>query len=154
MHPGESFGQKNSSNWQTAFIRDNLPVLGYFAWSGFQHQGWGLLICQVEPPAPHTDLRFHSWRFSTQFAPGLLLSSCLSAWKIPVLEIPKLVETIAQYHPSQEIMLLMQCGEAVEVLWLRNLTVTPPSCYQQVCDRWDEFIPNNCFGQKMGNINL
>jgi hypothetical protein len=154
MHPGEYFGLKKSPNWQTAFIRDNLPILGYFAWSGFKHQGWGLLLCQVELPGLETELRLHSWRFSTQFAPGSSLPTYLPAWKIPVLEIPKLVETIAQYHPQREMMLLIQSGGSVEVLWLQNLAITPPECYQQVCDRWDEFMPNNCFGQKIGNINL
>jgi hypothetical protein len=70
------------------------------------------------------------------------------------MENAQLVATIARYHPQREMMLLIQSGESVEVLWLQNLAITPPECYRQVFDRWDEFMPNNCFGQKMGNINL
>ncbi len=154
MFPRDQPQLKNFTNWPAAFIRDNFPVLGYFAWSGFKHQGWGLLLCQIEPPDRKTELRFHSWKFTTQFVPGQSLPGCLQSLEISATESSQLVSTIAQYQPQREMMLLMHSGQSVEVLWLQNLVITPPECYQQVCDRWDEFMPNNCFGQKMGNINL
>ncbi len=154
MFPRDQAQLKNFTNWPAVFIRDNIPVLGYFAWSGFENRGWGVLWCQVERPAPETELRLHAWQFTTQFVSGQLLSGCFQSLGISAVENAQLVENIARYHPQQEIMLLLQSGDAVEVLWLKNLAMTPPECYQQVCDRWDEFMPNTCFGQKMGNINL
>ncbi len=154
MFPRDQTQLKNFTNWPAVFIHDNIPVLGYYAWSGFEQLGWGVLWCQVERPAPETELRFHSWQFTTQFVPGQSLPGCFQSLAISAVENAQLVETIARYHPQQEIMLLLQSGDGVEVLWLQNLAMTPPECYQQVCDRWDEFMPNTCFGQKMGNINL
>jgi hypothetical protein len=154
MFPCDQPQVKNFRNWPAAFIRDNFPVLGYFAWSGFEHHGWGVLWCQIERPETDQELRCHSWQFTTQFVPGQSLPGCFQSLAISAMENSQLVETIARYHPQQEMILLIQSGESVEVLWLQNLAITPPECYQQVCDRWDEFMPNTFFGQKMGNINL
>jgi hypothetical protein len=132
---------KSSINWQTVFIRDNLPVIGYFAWAGFENIGWGLLLCQVEPPAVDVELRFHSWNFTNQFVSGKYLADCLRSLSVSSLEIPGLVTAIEQYNPQRDVMLLMRSGKSVEVLWLKDLATTPLACYQQVCDRWDEFMP-------------
>ncbi len=133
---------ESSINWQTAFIRDNLPVIGYCAWAGFENMGWGLLFCQVEKPAAAAELRFHSWNFTNQFLPGQQLADSLRLLEISPAEIPGLVKAIEQYNPHLDIMLLIRAGRSVEVLWLKDLATTPPVYYQQVCDRWDEFMPN------------
>jgi hypothetical protein len=132
---------KSSINWQTAFIRDNLPVIGYCAWAGFENMGWGLLLCQVEQPAAEAELRFHAWNFTSQFVPGQYLADGLRLLAVSSVEIPELVKAIEQYNPQRDMMLLIRSGKSVEVLWLKDLDTTPPEYYQQVCNRWDEFMP-------------
>lgn len=132
---------KKNTSWQMAFIRDNLPVLGYASWDGFSQVGWGLLVCHVDRPPANTDLNFHSWRFESEFVGVGDIERCLLDLEVPLAETSSLIDAIAQSDSSREIMLLIHSGRLVEALWLRALATTPPDCYQQVCDRWDEFMP-------------
>jgi hypothetical protein len=136
---------RNSTFWQTAFIRENLPVIGYFAWQGFQQTGWGLLCCYVEPLPVNTDLRLHSWNFTTRFVSGQYIATFLQELEIPLVDVVALVPEIEQYNPQHEIMLLLNSGQSVNlqsvnVCWLKNLVSTPIDCYGQVLDRWEEFM--------------
>ncbi len=136
---------RNSTFWQTAFIRDNLLVIGYLAWRGFEQTGWGLLCCYVEPLPVNTDLRLHSWNFTTRFVSGQYIGDFLRKLEITTLDVAALVSEIEQYNPRQEIMLLLNSGRSVNahsvnVCWLKNLVSTPVDCYGQVLDRWEEFM--------------
>jgi hypothetical protein len=131
---------KKSTLWQTAFVRDNFPVIGYFAWKGFKQKGWGILVCNVDPLPSNADLRFHTWNFITQFVSNQCMADCLLEFAVPPAEVTTLVTAIQQYNPYQEIMILIRCGKSVEVCWLKNLASTPLECYEQVLDRWDEFM--------------
>ena len=136
---------KNHIFWQTAFIRENLPVIGYFAWQGFKQTGWGLLCCYVEPLPVNTDLRLHSWNFTTKFVSGQYITNFLQELQIPPVDVATLVPEIAQYNPHSEIMLLLNSGQSanwqsVNVCWLKNLVSTPIDCYGQVLNRWEEFM--------------
>jgi hypothetical protein len=131
---------KKSTLWQTAFVRDNFPVIGYFAWKGFKQNGWGILVCNVEPLPSNADLRFQTWNFTPQFVSNQYIADCLLGFAISPVEVTTLVNAIQQYNPYQEIMLLIRCGKSVEVCWLKNLASTPLECYEQVLDRWDEFM--------------
>ncbi len=88
----------------------------------------------------NTDIRFHSWNFTTQFVSGQYIADILSELDISPIDVAGLVPAIEQYDPQQEIMLLISCGKSVEVCWLKNLASTPVECYEQVLDRWDEFM--------------
>lgn len=143
MFPNHQPRLSNFMDWQTAFIHNNFPVIGYYAWMGFNQVGWGLLVCHVEPPPTGAELNLHSWIFQAQFIPGQHLDIGLQALAIYPEETYNLVEAIAQYDPYREIMLLLHSDQSVEVNWLKNLAVSPLDCYWQVYDRWDEFIPND-----------
>jgi hypothetical protein len=121
-------------------VRDNFSVIGYFAWRGFKQGGWGILVCNVDPIPPATDLRFHTWNFSPQFVSGQYIADCLLEFAVSPVEVTNLVMEIQQYNPDREVMLLIRCGNSVEICWLKNLASTPLECYEQVLDRWDEFM--------------
>lgn len=143
MHPyRKDFQSGRSTCWQNAFIHDNFPVLGYYAWEGFERFGWGLVACHVEPPPGGSQPSFYRWNFTTQFVPEPLLAAYLQDAEVAPDEIPALITAIAQYNPHQEIMLLIRFGKTIEVNWLRNRTMSPPECYWQVRDRWEEFMPD------------
>jgi hypothetical protein len=131
---------RNSTLWQTIFIRDNFPVIGYYAWKGYKQTGWGILICNLEPWPVNTDLRLHSWNFIAQFVSGQYIADYLRELAISPIEVAALLPMIEQYNPQKEIMLLMRSGKSVEVCWLKNLASSPLECYGQVLDRWDEFM--------------
>ncbi len=121
-------------------MRDNFPVIGYLAWNGFKQQGWGILVCSIDPLPLNVDLMLHTWNFIPQFVSNQNIAGCLSEFAVSPAEVTTLVTAIQQYNPYQEIMLLIRCGKSVEVCWLKNLASTPLECYEQVLDRWDEFM--------------
>jgi hypothetical protein len=126
--------------WQNAFIYSNLPILGYYAWSGFESFGRGLVICQVKPPiAPVTNLS--TWQFTTQFIPLYAVADGLQELEVESMAIPSLAQSIERYNPVQDMMLLIQSGKQVEMNWIRHANLPPAECYRQVCDRWEEFFP-------------
>jgi hypothetical protein len=135
---------KKSTPWQTAFVRDNFPAIGYLAWKGFKQAGWGILVCNIDPILFNPDLRFHTWNFSSQFVSSQYIADCLLEFAVSPVEVPTLISAVQQYSPYQEIMLLIRCGKSVEVWWLKNLASTPLECYEQVLDRWDEFMLDIC----------
>jgi hypothetical protein len=131
---------RNSALWQTIFIRDNFPVIGYYAWKGYKQTGWGILICNLEPLPVNTDLRLQCWNFVAQFVSGQYIADYLRELAISPVEVAALLPMIEQCNPQKEIMLLMRSGKSVEVCWLKNLASSPLECYGQVLDRWDEFM--------------
>jgi hypothetical protein len=133
---------KNATAWQSIFIRDNFPLIGYWAWQGFQLAGAGLLYCRVEPPPLNSELRCHFWNFTTQFVSSQCIADCLLNLQVPAAEISPLVVAIQQYVPQQEVALLIGAGKSVDILMLTNLAIAPPVSYQQILDRWDEFMPD------------
>ncbi len=161
MFPRDQERLKNCASWQAAFIHDNFLVIGHFAWAGFLHHDWGLLLCDVEPSSLAINRRWQRWHFTAQFIPGADLPDRLPSLGILPSEVTRLVAAISQYHPPQEIMLMLRCrqaealstGGSLEVMWLQNLAVTPPVCHQQVIERWDEFMADTHFVPKMGNSN-
>jgi hypothetical protein len=46
---------------------------------------------------------------------------------------------VQTYRPEGELMIAIAGEGPIEVNWLRNLAISPPDCYRQVLNRWDEF---------------
>lgn len=153
------FGDRSRSDcrqenecWQNAFIRTNAAVIGYYAWSGFESMGTGLVICQVDPPlVPITDL--HLWKFKTQFIPQYAVESGLLEFGVDIGTIPSLVQSIERYDPYRDVMLLICAGQQVEVNWFRNSNLSPLECYLQVRDRWEEFSPCSLLSGSPNSLN-
>jgi hypothetical protein len=138
--------------WQSAFVHSNLPIIGYYAWSGFESFGRGLVICRVQPPSvPITCLTL--WQFTTQFIPLDAVDAGLQEMGVEAIAIPSLIQAIDLYNPLQDMMLLIQSGKQLEVNWIRNADQPPAECYRQVCDRWEEFFPCSLFSEASDSLN-
>ncbi len=138
--------------WQNAFIRSNAAVIGYYAWSGFESVGTGLVVCQVEsPPIPVTCL--YPWKFKTQFIPQYAVESGLLEFGVDTGTVPSLVQSIERYDPYRDVMLLICAGRQVEVNWFRNSNLSPRECYLQVRDRWEEFSPCSLLSESPKFLN-
>jgi hypothetical protein len=152
---GDRFrGDRRQENdcWQNAFIRSNAAVIGYYAWSGFESVGTGLVVCQVElPPMPVTYL--HPWKFKTQFIPQYAVESGLLEFGVDSGTVPSLVRSIERYDPYQDVMLLICAGRQVEMNWFRNSNLSPFECYLQVRDRWEEFFPCSLLSESPNSLN-
>lgn len=129
--------------WQSAFVRENLMPLGHGAWQGYLTQGRGLVICEVEGVAG-LNVAALNWcrdvvRYRIQYRPIAAIRPYLIACGLPADVVDRLLAVVHTYAPEQEILLALSHSGSMEVDWLRNLAITPPDCYRQVCDRWDEF---------------
>jgi hypothetical protein len=52
-----------------------------------------------------------------------------------------LLQTVTNYVPETEIVLLLKMEQHLEINLFQNLKIFPPDCYAQVSRRWEEFQP-------------
>lgn len=129
-------------SWRPQFIKDNFLLIGYHALRGVVTSGKGITVCIVGQPAADFKPSFHLWQFRTQFIAAEFAATYLLEMGISSRQIPSLMQAIAAYDPHQEIVLAMNIDRQIDIYCLQNLKISPLECYKQVCDRWDEFIPD------------
>jgi len=139
MRPENSIWQGNFGYWQNSFIHTNLLVIGYTAWKGFQSFGRGIVICEVDNQiTPATMTNLDRVPFTLQFLPADLVGYYLQSQSIDLSILP----AVTTYNPHQDILLVLKAHLQMEINFLQKLKITPPDCYEQVCNRWEEFQPN------------
>lgn len=140
MRPENSVWQGNFGYWQNSFIHTNLLVIGYTAWKGFMSFGRGVVICNVDTQVSHpTITSLDKVPFRLQFIPANLIAFDLRSQSIDESMISSISPAVPTYNPHQDIILILKAHPQIEVNFLHNLKITPPDCYEQVCNRWAEF---------------
>lgn len=140
MRPPTDVWQGCSGHWQPAFIRENLLPLGHAAWQGYRTQGRGLVVCDVEiVETTSVDWRGDVVRYQTRYIPAVAVPDYLKVQGLQASDRERLMTVVQTYCPEQEMLTEIAQAGSVEINWLRNLAISPPDCYRQVCNRWDEF---------------
>ncbi|MEB3269122.1 MAG: hypothetical protein VKJ09_11330 [Leptolyngbya sp.] len=140
MRPPVEIWQGCLGYWQSAFIRENLLPLGHAAWQGYRAQGRGLVVCDVEViEAKSVHWRGDVVKYQTRYIPAAVMSDYLKAQGLKSGDRHHLMDAVQTYRPEGELLIAIAPAGSVEINWLRNLAIAPPDCYQQVCNRWDEF---------------
>lgn len=153
MRPPISVWQGCSDYWQPAFIRENLLPLGHAAWQGYLTQGRGMVVCEVEV----VDTTTLDWigdvvKYDACYIPVAEVSDYFKSQDLKADFIDRLMETVRTYCPEQQI-LLATCGNGqITVDLLQHLAVSPPDCYQQVLNRWDEFALEPRLGGRCDDV--
>lgn len=143
MRPENSVWQGNFGYWQNSFIHTNLLVMGYTAWKGFQSFGRGVVLCEVDTQVTHSTITsLDTVPFFLQFLPGDLIRYYLQSQSICSSMISSILPAAATYNPHEDILLVLKAHSQIEVNFLHKLKITPPECYEQVCNRWEEFQPS------------
>jgi hypothetical protein len=143
MRPSNSVWQGNFGYWQNNFIHNNLLVIGYTGWKGFQSFGRGIVICDVDTKVAHpTNTSLDTVPFTLQFLPWDLIGFYLRSQSLNSSIISSIFPAVATYNPHQDILLVLKAEPQIEVNFLHQLKITPPDCYEQVCKRWSEFQPS------------
>lgn len=132
-------------DWQQEFIATNLLVLGYNAWTGYLSGERGAVICSTNSPT----VGIAGESFKTYFIQRSRLAAFLNAWlAAPDTVILRhhfmnahILEAVDTYNPTAELVFLMESFNQVTFFCLKNLPITPPQCYEQVCKTWEEFQP-------------
>ncbi|MCW6052457.1 hypothetical protein QUB60_12410 [Microcoleus sp. A2-C5] len=132
--------QGSFSYWQNKFIHQNMLTIGYTAWNGFLTLGRGMTVCDVDLPvnAPvnwQTDTIPHYLQFITE----LSVTDYLRRLELEPCAISNLLQIIATYNPTQEIIILLTGDGQIEIDLLQRLAIPPVDCYDQVRQRWGEF---------------
>ena len=151
MRLSNSVWQGNFGYWQNSFIHNNILVIGYTAWKGFQSFGRGVVICDVDTKVTHPiNTSVDTVPFTLQFLPSDLIRFYLRSFQdgrfisqsICLSMISSISPAVTTYNPHQDILLVLKAEPQIEVNFLHQLKITPPDCYEQVCKRWSEFKPS------------
>ncbi|QZZ20572.1 hypothetical protein J5X98_25640 [Leptothermofonsia sichuanensis E412] len=134
-------------NWQQDFIATNLLAIGYNAWMGYLGSDVGAIICSTNSPA----VGIAGESFKSYFVPRSRLAAFLNAWlAAPDTVILRhhfmnahILEAVDTYNPTTGVVLLLESFNQVTFFYLKNLPITPPQCYEQVCKHWEEFQPQS-----------
>ena len=105
----------------------------------------GALICSTNSPVVGIA---GEW-FKTYFVPPSRLAAFLNAWlAAPDTVILRhhfmnahILEAVDTYDPATEAVFLLESFNQVTFFYLKNLSVTPPQGYEQVCREWEKFQP-------------
>lgn len=132
-------------DWQQGLIAANLLTIGYNAWLGYLRGLRGVMVCSTNSPT----LSVMGETFKSYFVPRPRLAAFLNAWLVaPDTVILRhhfmnahILEAVDVYDPATEIILLLESGHQVTFFYLKDLPITPPQCYEQVCKFWAEFQP-------------
>jgi hypothetical protein len=142
MRPRNDVWQGCFGYWQNFFIQQNLLLLGYAAWNGYLKQGRGGLICAMTDGVPvGIDWQVERVGFTQQFLPPEQMAFHLQESGLGPAAIAPLIQAIAVYNPTYEIIVLIQGNDTIEANLLRP-KITPSSCYEQLQRRWAEFQPD------------
>uniref|UniRef100_A0A832H0S6 Uncharacterized protein n=1 Tax=Oscillatoriales cyanobacterium SpSt-402 TaxID=2282168 RepID=A0A832H0S6_9CYAN len=142
----------NLMDWQQEFIATNLLAISYNAWAGYLGGERGAIICSTNSPK----VGIAGESFKTYFIQRSRLAAFLNAWlAAPDTVILRhhfmnahILEAVDSYNPTTELVFLLESFNQVTFFYLKNLPITPPQCYEQVCKTWEEFQPAICALQK------
>ncbi len=139
MRPRHEVWQGCSDDWQNHFIQQNLLLLGYTAWDGYLRQGRGVLICKVADMIPASiNWQVKRVQFTQRFIPQAQIGSDLEESDLQPSAIAPLLQAVATYDPTHEIVVLIQGNGTIDINLLQP-KMTPPRCHEQVKRRWAEF---------------
>lgn len=140
MPPLNDLWQGNCGCWHHHFIREHFLPLGYVAWDGFHTQGRGLVVCGVSLPQPEwCDWRWQTVGYVLRFVPLPRVPVCLQTLQVLPDTIPDLLARVQQYHPGEQMLLVLHANGDTGIYDLQRLAIAPEECYRQVQRRWSEF---------------
>jgi len=140
MRPPSSDWQSCSNDWQFAFIRENIMPLGYVGWKGYLAHGRGLVICKVAViKSVYPNMGSDVTRDNASYVPASDVVAYLNRHNL-LADIPTgLMSKMQTYCPDREIIIFIEHKGEINISLYTNLAIVPPDCYQQVCNRWEEF---------------
>lgn len=137
--------QNRAFDWQQHFISTNLMAIGYNAWAGYLSANRGAIVCSTNNPK----IGVTGETFKAHFVARPRLAPFLNAWlATPDTVILQhhftkahILEAVEGYNPESEVVFLLESGSQVNFLYLKNLPIAPPKCYERICKEWEEFPP-------------
>ncbi|CAN1209891.1 hypothetical protein TUMEXPCC7403_06675 [Tumidithrix helvetica PCC 7403] len=136
----DSDWQGNFGYWQSGFIHANLMMIGYHAWKGFLQSGRGIVDCTVDAKIIHSSTAITDLvPFQIQFISQTQIPDHPPIGSLEPDVIEMLLQVVQTYNPHREAIMLLAAGRQAEFTLLQNMAIAPSECYDQVCNRWEEF---------------
>lgn len=142
MRIEDSVWQGSFGYWQNLFIHQNILSIGHTAWNGFLHLGRGIVACKIDTPINGSvNWSLDTIKYDLQFISQFQANAYLQQLELEENTVSNLLEIIASYKPNEAIIFLSIARSQIDINLLQNLAISPVECYEQVCNRWEEFQP-------------
>ncbi|MEG4345008.1 hypothetical protein QUB70_17160 [Microcoleus sp. A003_D6] len=110
--------------WQNLFVHQNMLTIRYTAWNEFLTLGLGTVVSDVDMPV-NTPV---NWQADTvphhlQFITELSVKDYLKRLELEPSTISNLLQIIATYNPTQEIIILLTRKGKIEIDLLQRLAI-------------------------------
>lgn len=143
MRIEDSVWQGSFGYWQHLFIHQNILSIGHTAWNGFLNSGKGIVVCTINTPIDGSiNWSVDSVQYDLEFICHLDAKAYLQQFKLEEKTVSNLIQIVATYEPDRAIVFLSIGNGQIDINLLQNLAISPVLCYQQVCQRWEEFQPS------------
>ena len=140
MRIEDSVWQGSFGYWQKLFIHQNILPIGHTAWNGFLHGGRGLVACKINTPINGSvNWSVDTIKYDRQFISQLYATAYLQELELEENTVSNLLSIIASYEPKEAIIFLSIANGQIDINLLQKLAISPVECYEQVCQRWEEF---------------
>ncbi|MEZ2304817.1 MAG: hypothetical protein ACBR13_23895 [Microcoleus sp.] len=142
MRIEDSVWQGSFGYWQNLFIHQNILSIGYTAWNGFWHLGRGMVVCQIHTPINGAiNWSVDTVKYDLQFISQSHATAYLEELELEENTVSNLSQIIASYEPETAIIFILLANNHIDINLLQKLAISPVECYEQVCNRWEEFQP-------------
>ncbi|XZO03838.1 MAG: hypothetical protein ACM65L_09005 [Microcoleus sp.] len=142
MRIEDSVWQGSFGYWQNLFIHQNILSIGYTAWNGFWHLGRGMVVCQIHTPINGAiNWSVDTVKYDLQFISQSHATAYLEELELEENTVSNLSQIIASYEAETAIIFILLANNHIDINLLQNLAISPVECYEQVCNRWEEFQP-------------
>ncbi len=142
MRIEDSVWQGSFGYWQNLFIHQNILSIGYTAWNGFWHLGRGMVVCQIHTPINGAiNWSVDTVKYDLQFISKSHATVYLEQLELEENTVSNLSQIVASYEPETAIIFILLANNHIDINLLQNLAISPVECYEQVCNRWEEFQP-------------
>jgi hypothetical protein len=121
----------------------NFLWMGYYAWQGYLNGDRGSIV--IGSDVDLMDDADYVWTGSAQpnlnfrYVPQPQLTWYLQEWLVSTNSIESILSAVANYRPETELVFALEFGKTLDIGWCQRLNISPPDCYQQICQRWSEF---------------
>lgn len=106
----------------------------------------GSTMIQIDEPALREGLPLKPDRWNEYLAwavDAFRLSAWLAAPDTVILQHhhmnAHILQEVDNYNPFKDLILMLECANQAIFVNLKDLPISPPNCYQNVCQKWEEF---------------
>jgi hypothetical protein len=131
MHLKQRSWHGYGEDWVPHFIHEYQIEISSQAWSGYQTQGKGMMICEVDCPRKGLIWDFKTARHHFSYTALMASIQHLERLELGKDEVSNLTQSLQTYQPDQEAIVLITGKGEILVAMMRNLALAEISKQHQ-----------------------